>query len=550
MGRIPATLFAVLLITGLATVASSPGSCQSERKPTVPVTLTPTPARELPTVTARPSERTPVKEISTTAPPPPTSPEATGTKVNTPTHARPAPTPTQDLLDPGYLATRTYWAVVNSTTAGPVVPCRRHPHSRPDHYYMGNTVWHPDGSSILITRQDNIWEVQADGSGVRRILDLNPPLETGRSRETSRFGFNMDLSPDGSQLVYSSCEYPAARPEEMMIRRYRIPDMPGVENEDLIGYELATINLETMERHRLTRNNAVDHLPAWSPDGQRVAYLTNSTAPLRESSDQLYSGQVNLAVITPGSNQEPLQHEGWTGLDYLSPPVWSPDGRHIAISGYDRDQTDPGSTANVLTVQNPGSRVRLGETTAGPAWSPDSARLAFADGQDIYTVNPDGTGLERIWTEENNINHLDWHPDGSEILVSALRLFTITPEGEEIRRLAGPASSELRRMAGPESSEVRITYGKVDHPRLFEEAIWSPDGESLAAVVWQIKRGRYLFQLQVVHMTRDGSEVRTLASAAFKGGTYISDTIGMVSPNPPRTSNHPYDPGECDNPGW
>ena len=495
----------------------------------------------------------------------PASPEATRTKVNTPTHARPTPTPTQDPLDPSYLATQTYRAAVNPTTAGPAVPCDRHPHSRPDHYNLGNMVWHPEGTSIFIISQENIWEAQADGSGVRRILDLNPPLETGGNHDLSRFGFHMDLSPDGSRLVYSSCEYPAARPEEMMIRRYGIPDMPGVENEDLIGYELATINLETMEKQRLTRNNVVDHFPAWSPDGQRVAYLTNSSSPREESRDWFDSGEIHLAVMAPGSNQEPLQHEGWTRLDYLSPPVWSPDGRYIAISSYDhplpqlgydgkdivilhQDQTGLKSTANVLTVQDPGSRTRLGETTAGPAWSPDSARLAFADGQDIYTVNPDGTGLERIWTEENHINHLDWHPDGSEILVSALRLFTITPEGQEVRRLAGPASSEIRRMAGPESSEVRILEGKVDHPRHFERAIWSPDGASLAAVIWQFKEGPYLYHFQVVSISRNGSEVRTLASAASDGGTYISKVVDLVNPNPPRTSNHPHDPGDCDNP--
>ena len=124
-------------------------------------------------------------------------------------------------------------------------------------------TWHGtrDGSSLFIISQENIWEARADGSDVRRILDLNPPLDPGDNHDPSRFGFHLDLSPDGSRMVYSTCEYPAARPEEMMIKRYGIPDMPRVEKEDLIGYELAIIKPGDLGEAPADRRQRDEQLP-------------------------------------------------------------------------------------------------------------------------------------------------------------------------------------------------------------------------------------------------------------------------------------------------
>ena len=94
MRRTPATLFAILLITGLAMVASSPGPCQSERKPTVPITVTPTTEG----IAATPA----TEETDTPEPSPAPSPIPT---TATPSSNRTTPGPTTESPAPASIPT-------------------------------------------------------------------------------------------------------------------------------------------------------------------------------------------------------------------------------------------------------------------------------------------------------------------------------------------------------------------------------------------------------------------------------------------------------------
>ncbi len=112
-------------------------------------------------------------------------------------------------------------------------------------------------------------------------------------------------SPDGKLIAFSS-----NRTEE--------PD--GNSNSDLWMVSADNTDLgQTMRR--LTSNPGSDHSPAWSPDGQRLAYVTN-TRP-----DLVWYGIDQLAVV-PAAGGEPrlLTPE----LDRnVSGPRFAPDGKSI-----------------------------------------------------------------------------------------------------------------------------------------------------------------------------------------------------------------------------
>jgi dipeptidyl aminopeptidase/acylaminoacyl peptidase len=94
-------------------------------------------------------------------------------------------------------------------------------------------------------------------------------------------------------------------------------------------------------------------------------------------------------------------------------PAWSPDGNKIAFTSY-RDgnpeiytMNSDGTGLNRLT-NNP-------EPDGGPAWSPDGSKIVFGSNRDenngeIYTMNSNGTALDRLTNNTTGDGEPDWQP--------------------------------------------------------------------------------------------------------------------------------------------
>ena len=99
----------------------------------------------------------------------------------------------------------------------------------------------------------------------------------------------------------------------------------------------------------------------------------------------------------------------------------SPDGKYIAFV------SDKGGSPQVYTVRRDGSDVRRitfkGSYNTSPSWSPKGDRIVFAGRQgtnQIFIVNPDGTGLTQLTTRGDNENP-SFSPDGRYITFSSDR---------------------------------------------------------------------------------------------------------------------------------
>ena len=477
---------------------STPGA---ETKPTLtttptPVSPTPTPedareavAQPLPTSTPAPVSPTPTPHVIRIPAPP----------VRVVVKALPTPTPE--------------WIQINggSDYGGPCGPWdgQFHPPSSTEfgaEYSTQFLEWLPDGRHLVMSdrgrrgyMQSAISIVDTEGSEIRTIVDANP-------WDSLPYGFHADVSPDGSRVVYTSCEYPRC-PKDTGCEEVEVdPDDPKAFN-----YEIATIGIDGTSPERLTRNDHYDHYPVWSPDGTRIAFLVSSKLylPDRVQLFTMSADGSDVQALTP----PPVRVS-------LYPPVWSPDGLWLAFVA----EGGVLWTVRADGAPEPNRMKRIGPTAVVPSWSPDSERLAYADGDGIHTVRRDGTGLVQVWEKSKQyqpITMVSWSPVGSELLFVTDADMRFDPEQGVF--VVGAHGGGLRRLPIPPVS---------GWPWPAAWAVWSPDGSKIAVYGMRQAVGG-LSPSVVLSMASDGTEMRLLARV--EGGRGPTADRRFHAWNPPRS---------------
>lgn len=179
---------------------------------------------------------------------------------------------------------------------------------------------------------------------------------------------------------------------------------------------------------RLTDDPGVDTQPAWSPNGDRIAFSTG-----RDGNNEIYlmnsdgSGLVNLTE-NPASDRY---------------PAWSPDGEWIAFTS-DRD-----GNSEIFVMRADGSEVRNVSNNPAedsqPAWFSTGVfvltqeKIAFASNRDgnleIYLMNPDGSDQTNITSNPAADAYPAPSPGGARIAFTSDRdgnqeIYVMSPEGD------------------------------------------------------------------------------------------------------------------------
>ena len=174
--------------------------------------------------------------------------------------------------------------------------------------------------------------------------------------------------------------------------------------------EIYVMNADGSGPQRLTDNPAVDFGPAWSPDGQKIAFRSN-----RDDPNPAACSPCNFEIYVMNADGSAVQRLT-NDPDFVFRPTWSPDGQKIAFTS-DRD-----GNFEVYVMNADGSAPqRLTDNPAAdtsPDWSPDGQKVAFASDRDgdrdgnpeIYIMNADGSAQTRI--TDNPANDADpvWQP--------------------------------------------------------------------------------------------------------------------------------------------
>ena len=402
-------------------------------------------------------------------------------------------------------------------------PCYPAGFLNPLHWYSDQFVrWSPDSDQVLFTQGASLYAVSEDGTRLRELArgSVEIPRDSwGAIGTMIAFG----ISPDGERVVYSTCENP------QQDLRKAIEEFGWREATSRYGYELAAIGIDGTQLQQLTKTTDFENYPAWSPDGERIAYLR-----IRGDGDPMsFANRATLATMAAdGSERQSIV----TRFDSLAmrPPQWSPDGTRLAFAGDDGE-----SGLSLYTVRTDGTDLRkLTRTISGPSWSPDGERIAYArtDGDQvtIYTIAADGNDARRVtaipevvWVPSRPsqvyILTLEWSPDGSKILFV------------ENRKLAGhdcdsPTTDGIYVVGVDGSGLVRL--GTVEpEVYLYAAAAWSPDGRKIAVSAEGDSEARKVFGCDYADsaaegvprstilftMAADGSDIRLLAEAGADG---------------------------------
>ena len=195
--------------------------------------------------------------------------------------------------------------------------------------------------------------------------------------------------------------------------------------------------------------------PTWSPDGRRVAFSRSSAvgwlAPRTELRIVDAEGRNDTTALSlPGAGTIEELHWSPTA-DRLAFVLFTPNPAGIVTWG-------AGSRWDVYVVNSDGSGLRLiaplhASHARGLDWSPDGTRLIYSSDElgvpGVYTINVDGLPLTKRLTPPLLIAHDPrWSPDGlriaflgsnvlpaSEVLSADTRLWTVAPDGRELRAL-------------------------------------------------------------------------------------------------------------------
>jgi len=199
------------------------------------------------------------------------------------------------------------------------------------------------------------------------------------------------------------------------------PDIPGTiafSAQDESGtFQIFTMNADGSNVKKLTSHEGFSLRPAWSPDGERIAFARFREAPI---------GSTTLWVINAdGSNERPLIfHPNATGQPMFgSNPNWHPDGSQLAFdqcincerSGRNNEIfiTDLQTGIIDTLLQHPASDGR-------PQWSPDGTKLLFlsdrallrndslSTGSDIFFISIDNKTVEKITVSPGDMGPHGW----------------------------------------------------------------------------------------------------------------------------------------------
>jgi tricorn protease-like protein len=212
---------------------------------------------------------------------------------------------------------------------------------------------------------------------------------------------------------------------------------PPADNPDYYGIHI--LNLSTGADQRITHLGwRIDDI-AWSPDGSRLAYVTD---------DEAGTAREIRVIAADGSSPSTVVE---TGVGTPSSPTWSSDGKRLGYAVRRGRQ----SSVYISTLDQVDRRLAAVDASA-PAWSPGGTVLAVRSCHGINLLTPAGRNVTphpgiRPCPAFGVAGRPVWSPDGRRIAMQTYHgIYAMNSNGTDLRRLT--RLGRLGRWGGPRPS--------------------------------------------------------------------------------------------------
>jgi tol-pal system beta propeller repeat protein TolB len=262
------------------------------------------------------------------------------------------------------------------------------------------------GKIAFATGRDGAYEIYSvapDGSGATRLTNTEP---TGK--------YFPKWAPVGDVLLYWTYAADPAVSDEYWLKSDGTTGLFANTVQPYVSFspdgqtvvmcstgkngslEILTVPLKGGDPTWLTDNAAKDYMPAWSPDGKTIAFVSD-----RDGVQYIY------LMDADGGNPRRLTTNEYPELS----PAWSPDGSRLAFFSGNNDVT------NIFVVEADGTgSMNITKQDSGfnedPTWSPDGTLLAFwssrSGDNEIYRMGADGGGVTNLTNSPGPDENPSW----------------------------------------------------------------------------------------------------------------------------------------------
>ncbi len=319
-----------------------------------------------------------------------------------------------------------------------------------------NPRWSPDNRFLSFvsgryeSKGGQIWLLDRSGGDAVRLTDLKGGVG------------EYEWSPDGTRIAIVSHDADpdegkpdsvrTKNPKPIVIDRYGFKrDNTGYLNR--LRDHLWIVDVATKTAVQITEGDFDDSSVRWSPDGRRLAFVSERA---NKDADRANNGDVYVVDAAKGAS--PVQLTTWGGPD--AGPVWNPDGTSIAylqgsepvLSAYTQNQ--------IAVVPSAGGTARLIAPTldrdvSSLTWSADGTALRFLLGDDravhLASVALAGGAVQRVLDGRRVVTSYDANVAGRMVVSTGTAV-----RSPEIHALESGALRALTHVNDAVFAELRL----------------------------------------------------------------------------------------------